>query len=267
MTATRFATRRRVEHCMGTVFSFDIRPPTTTEAATQDVLADDALNDSVEAAVRRLHWIDSTFSTFQPDSQLSRLTRGELTLDACSPDMRAVLARCEQLRLDTAGYFSAQAAGRLDPSGYVKGWAIEEASDILTTAGSSNHSVNGGGDVQCVGHSAPGRPWRIGIAHPHRPGQLAGLVAGADLAVATSGTAARGQHVIDPHTGNRPAALASVTVVGRHVADADAYATAAFAMGVDARDWLEHLPGHWGFAVTADGSTWSTSGWGDPDDD
>lgn len=262
MTATSLTPRQRVEHCMGTVFSFDIRPPGPDEAATQA-----AIGDAIEAAVCRLHWIDTTFSTFQPDSQLSRMARGELTLDACAPEMRTVLARCKQLHHDTGGYFSAYAAGRLDPSGYVKGWAIEQASDILATAGSTNHAVNGGGDVQCVGHAAPGRPWRIGIAHPHRPGQLAGVVAGADLAVATSGTAERGQHVIDPHTRGRPATLASVTVIGPRLADADAYATAAFAMGADARDWLEQLPAHWGFAVTTDGSTWSTSGWGNPDGD
>lgn len=266
MTAPSLAPRRRVEHCMGTVFSFDIRPPGPGDAATQD-----AIVDAIEVALRRLHWIDSTFSTFQPGSQLSRLARGELTLDACAPEIRAVLARCEQLHQETAGYFFASANGQLDPSGYVKGWAIEQASDILAAAGSINHCVNGGGDVQCVGHATPGQPWRIGIAHPHRPGQLAGVVAGvvagADLAVATSGIAERGHHVIDPHTRGRPVTLASVTVVGPRLADADAYATAAFAMGADARDWLEQLPGHWGFAVTADGSTWSTSGWGNPDGD
>ncbi|MGH8860762.1 MAG: FAD:protein FMN transferase [Jatrophihabitantaceae bacterium] len=244
---------------MGTVFSFDIRPTGLDEATTRDAFA-----DAIEVAVRRLHWVDSTFSTFQPGSQLSRLARGELALDACAPEMRTVLARCEKLRHETAGYFSADADGRLDPSGYVKGWAIEQASDILAAAGSTNHCINGGGDVQCVGHAAPDQPWRIGIAHPHRPGQLAGVVAGADLAVATSGTAERGQHVIDPHTRGRPATLGSVTVVGPRLADADAYATAAFAMGADARDWLEQLPGYWGFVVTADGSTWSTSGWANP---
>ncbi|MEO9137578.1 MAG: FAD:protein FMN transferase [Jatrophihabitans sp.] len=253
---------------MGTVFSFDIRPPDRDEAATQDTIAD-TIGEAIEQAVGRLHWIDSTFSTFQPDSQLSRLARGELTLDACAPEMRDVLARCQQLRENTDGYFSAYANGELDPSGYVKGWAIEQASDILAAAGSTNHCVNGGGDVQCVGHSAPGQPWRIGIAHPHRSGQLAGIVAGpgagVDLAVATSGTAERGQHVIDPHTRATPVTLASVTVAGPRLANADAYATAAFAMGARARDWLEQLPGHWGFAVTADGATWSTTGWGNRD--
>ncbi len=94
--------------------------------------------------------------------------------------------------------------GTLDPSGYVKGWAIQTASDILLAGGSTNHSVNGGGDVQCVGDSAPGQPWRNGVTHPQRPGDL---VAGSGIAVATSGTSERGHHVLNPHTQRAPLGL------------------------------------------------------------
>ena len=103
---------------------------------------------------------------------------------------------------------------------------------MLSAAGSRNHCVNGGGDVQCVGEAAPDRPWRVGIADPLRSGALCDTVAGSGrFAVATSGTSERGEHVIDPHTGRSPHGLASVTVVGTDLAVADAYATAAFAMG------------------------------------
>lgn len=233
---------------MGTVFSFDIRPPGVDQCA-------------IEQAVRWLHQVDATFSTYRADSPISRLARGEVDPSVCPGQVHEVLQRCRDLEAETDGFFSAYAGGQLDPSGYVKGWAIERASDILTRAGSINHSVNGGGDVQCVGESAPGRPWRIGIADPHRPGQLVGIVVGRDHAVATSGTAERGHHVLDPHTGCPPHELASVTVVGPHLADADAYATAAFAMGAGALAWLEQLPSYCGFLVAADGVTAATSGW------
>ena len=52
------------------------------------------------------------------------------------------------------------------------------------------------------------------------------------------------------------------TVVGPRVATADAYATAAFAMGPAARDWVESLDGYEAFAVTPDGEQWQTSGFG-----
>lgn len=250
MTAPTAAPVRHVEHVMGTVFTLDVREPGVPAAAVAEV-------------VTWLHAVDATFSTYRADSEVSRLGRAELALDSCSDDVRAVLARCAQLSDETGGYFSARPGGGLDPSGYVKGWAIERASDLLRAAGSRNHSVNGGGDVQCIGSPEPGRPWRIGIAHPLRPGALSAVVAGApgqDLAVATSGTAERGAHVLDPHTGRPPQGLASVTVVGRRAADVDAYATAAFAMGLGALVWLAGRTDLHSRVVLADGRSWSSPG-------
>lgn len=235
---------RRVEACMGTVFSIDVRNPVVAESV-------------VDQCVRWLHWVDATFSTYRAASEISRLARGELTRASCSAAVRAVLCRCDKLKRDTGGYFSAHATGALDPSGYVKGWAIERVSHWLVSAGASNHCVNGGGDVQCAGEAAPGQPWRIAIAHPLEPGALAGIVEGAGVAVATSGSAERGHHIVDPHTGQAARALASLTVIGSRLAETDAYATAAFAMGAAAHDWIVTLPGHWAFAVTASGATWS----------
>jgi thiamine biosynthesis lipoprotein len=245
---TTIAAHRRVVACMGTVFSFDVRPPGVAERAVED-------------AVSWLGWVDATFSTYRPGSDISRLARGELSLDKCAPEVGEILERCEHLAVETSGFFSMYAGGSLDPSGLVKGWAIERASDILLAAGSTSHCVNGGGDVQCVGDAHPGQPWRVGIAHPLQPGVLAGVAVGTGLAVATSGTAERGAHVLDPHTRRPPDGLASVTIVAPRLARADAYATAAFAMGAAAHDWLEGLPEHHGFVVATDGNTWSTSGW------
>jgi thiamine biosynthesis lipoprotein len=131
---------------------------------------------------------------------------------------------------------------------------------VLTTAGSAEHSVNGGGDVQCVGDRGPGQPWRVGIADPLRPGTLALVVTGRDFAVATSGIAERGPHIVNPHTGQAATGLASITMVGSTLAATDAYATAAFAMGPGARDWVESLDGYEAFAITPAGEAWQTSG-------
>ena len=232
---------------MGTVFSIDVRSPGVDHAVLEDT-------------VRWLHWVDETFSTYKPSSQISRIASGEIAVDECAADVRAVLERCAELEEETSGFFSAYATGELDPSGLVKGWAIERASELLAAGGSVNHCVNGGGDVQCAGSAAPGRPWRIGIAHPLEQGQLAGIVAGRNLAVATSGNAERGAHIIEPHSSTGPTALASVSLVGRHLAMVDPYATAAFAMGDAAPAWIERLPGCCGLVVYSDGTRWSSSG-------
>jgi thiamine biosynthesis lipoprotein len=241
---------RHAEHVMGTVFSFDV-PAHLGPAQSAGPLAD---------AVHWLHWVDATFSPYREDSGVSRFGRGELTLAQCAPELAEILDQCAAISELSGGYFTTTPGGRLDPSGFVKGWAVERAAAMLSDAGSASHSVNGGGDVQCAGEPRPGQPWRIGIAHPLRPAALALVVAGRDFAVATSGTAERGKHIIDPHTGMPAAALASITLVGRYLTTTDAYATAAFAMGGKARDWVETLDGHEAFAITADGGMWQTSG-------
>jgi len=236
-----------VEHCMGTVFTIDIRDPGSWDAAVAEVVA-------------WLHRVDAVFSTYKVDSDISRLRRGEIDLADCDADVAAVLDLCVAVEAETNGYFTASWDGSVDPTGLVKGWAIERASEILRRHGSSNHSVNGGGDIQLAGESAPGAPWRVGIIDPLDRARFLTVVTGRDFAVATSGTAERGEHIVDPLRATCPAELASVTVVGPSLTRADAYATAAFAMGPEAPAWLESVPGHDGLVVFAGGGTTDTSG-------
>jgi FAD:protein FMN transferase len=236
---------------MGTVVSFDAPDWAGRDAGSGAVL---------DRVVQWLHWVDATFSPYRDDSDVSRFGRGSLALAGCAPELAEVLAACAEVSALSGGYFTTWPGGRFDPSGYVKGWAIERAAAMLTAAGSAEHSVNGGGDIQCVGDRGPGQPWRVGIADPLRPGSFALVVTGQDFAVATSGVAERGAHIINPHTGRPAAGLASLTVVGARLAATDAYATAAFAMGSAARDWVESLDGFEAFAVTPDGRAWQTSG-------
>jgi thiamine biosynthesis lipoprotein len=240
---------------MGTVVSFDV--PAAARA-----------DGSLDAALRWLHWVDRVFSPYRADSEVSLLAAAEITVADCAPEVAEVLAACAAVREQSGGYFTDAPGGRLDPSGYVKGWAVERAAAILSRAGSASHLVNGGGDVQCVGgrpraRPAPGlppEPWRVGVADPFHPGRLALVVGSVGGAVATSGIAERGTHIIDPHTGLPPAGLASVTVVGPSLTSADAYATAAFAMGPRlARDWTESLDGYEAYAIRSDGQSWQTS--------
>jgi len=239
---------RHAEHVMGTVVSFDV----PVSARHDGSLAD---------AIGWLHWVDRVFSAYRADSDVSLLARAETTVGACAPEMAEVLAACALVRDLSGGYFTAAPGGQFDPSGYVKGWAVERAAALLSRAGSADHLVNGGGDVQCAGGRTAGEPWRIGIADPLRSGQLALVVNASDCAVATSGTAERGPHILDPHTGQPASGLASLTIVGPSLALADAYATAAFAMGpARARDWTASLDGYTAFAITAAGGTWHTPG-------
>jgi thiamine biosynthesis lipoprotein len=233
---------RRVEEVMGTAVSLDLRD--------QDVPA-----QAVDAVFDHLREVDARFSTYRAGSEISRLARGELEPSAASPDVRHVLAVCEQLRRDSGGAFDASRAGRdgrLDPSGYVKGWAVEEAAWRLDDVGARDFLINAGGDVVARGEAAPGQRWRVGIRHPDQPDKVAAVLAVGDGAVATSGTYERGDHILDPRTGRPARGLRSLTVVGPRLGFVDAYATAAFVMGMDGLRWVATHPDHEALAITDD---------------
>jgi FAD:protein FMN transferase len=239
---------RRVEQIMGMPIVVDVR--------------DDEVDESVlDAVFDWFSWVDSTFSTYKDDSEINRLDRGELARANAHVDVRRVLDRCEELREETHGSFDTLATGRLDPSGLVKGWSVDGAADLLHSAGLRNFGVNAGGDMRLSGRAVPELTWRVGIQHPLDRGKVAAVVEANDLAVATSGAYARGEHVIDPHTGRPPRGVLSVTVVGPDLATADAYATAAFAMGPHAGPrWTARLRGYEAMTILADETVLTTGG-------
>src|SRR5262249_10956931 len=143
-----------------------------------------------------------------------RLDRDELRLADGSAYLRDVLETCATLWRDTDGFFDVYATGKLDPSGYVKGWAAEVASARLAAAGSVNHLVNAGGDVRVRGEAKPGEAWQVPLRHPWRDDGAFLVLAVRDAGIATSGTYERGFHVVNPRTGACATALRSVTVVG-----------------------------------------------------
>ncbi len=251
---------RRVEHIMGMPIIVDVRDPDVDPAALDRVF------DWLRA-------VDATFSTYRPESDISRLNRGELTLADAHPDVRAVLARCEQLRVETNGYFDirapflsrqetgADAVQRSDvgdPSGLVKGWSVDRAARILDDAGAHNYCLNAGGDIRVRGYPSPAPCWRVGIQHPILRDRVAAVVTATDLAIATSGAYERGAHIVDPRTAQPPTGVLSVTIVGPDLATADAYATVAYAMGRAGAAWTARLVGYEAMTILEDQTVLST---------
>ncbi|MDX6702519.1 MAG: FAD:protein transferase [Baekduia sp.] len=236
-----------VEQVMGLPVEIDVRD--------RDVAA-----DAADAAFAELRWVDEVFSTYRPDSQISRLGRGELTIADCVPEVDEVLTHCAELHDETNGYFSVRPFGTLDPSGLVKGWAIARAGVRLRERGARNFLINAGGDVLACGRPEPGARWRVGIRHPIEGGALAAALEVEDLAVATSGLYERGEHIADPRGGRAAAGLLSVTVVGPDIATADAYATAIFAMGEAGPAFAARLTGMDALCITAGREVLSTAG-------
>jgi thiamine biosynthesis lipoprotein len=234
-----------VERAMGTVVSLDVR----------SVAPDPAV---LRAAFASLHEADARFSPFRPDSELCRFERGEVA--EVSPDLRWVLDRCAALGLQTGGFFDVYATGRLDPSALVKGWAAQRAADILLAGGITDFCLSAGGDVITRGDALPERGWRVGIQHPLERDAIASRVRARDLAVATSGTYERGAHIVDPWTADAPTGVLSVTVTGPDLGIADAFSTAAFAMGADGPAWTLGLDGYEAMTILADATVLCTPG-------
>lgn len=233
---------RRIERVMGTVATADVRDARLDAAA-------------LDGAFALLHDIDARFSTYRADSEISRIARGELAPDDASPDVRFILALCDDLARTSGGAFDARRYredGMLDPSGVVKGWAVEEAAWLIDAAGARNYCLNVGGDIVVRGVPAPDRRWRVGIRHPRRADRVAAVLQLGNAAIATSGAYERGAHIRDPRSGAAPAELVSVTVVGPSLTYADAYATAAFVMGIEGLAWAASHPEYGALGITAD---------------
>jgi thiamine biosynthesis lipoprotein len=201
-----------------------------------------------------LRWVDAVFSPYREDSEVTRLATGALQLSDAHPLVQHVARRCEEERERTGGLFDATTPdGRWDPSGFVKGWAVERAARLLPDG--PDWCVNAGGDV--VVRAPSGMPFRVGVEDPRDRSRVLAVVPVAGGGLATSGTAARGDHLYDPRTGTAAVGLASVTVVAATLEQADVLATAAF---VDGGLRLVLEAGCEGLAVGLDGGMTATPG-------
>jgi thiamine biosynthesis lipoprotein len=205
--------------------------------------------------------IDERFSTYKETSEITKINKGLLDEAGYSADMKTVLTLSEETRQLTNGYFDIRARdGRLDPSGLVKGWAIQGAADLLKTRGRENFFVDVGGDIQACGLNARGEAWKVGIRNPFDEKQIVKVVNVSGQGVATSGTSMRGQHIYDPFAMDAQITdIVSLTVVGPNIYEADRFATAAFAMGKAGISFIENLPGFEGYMIDKNGIATMTS--------
>lgn len=208
-----------------------------------------------------LRVLDARFSTYRPDSEVSRLQRGEVSLEDCSADVREVERLCRTALERTAGTFDAWncvpgRSGVFDPTGLVKGWAVARAARRLGTLNETGLSwaVNAGGDILVRNAPEDAVPWVIGIEDPFDRTQVLATVPVRDGAVATSGLAARGAHIVDPRRREAAVQVAAATVVGPSLTWADVFATALVVHGRQGVDWARGLHGTAGMIVMADGA-------------
>lgn len=242
-------TWRAVEQIMGMPISVALRGRHAGDAAAERAWA---------AVVAELREVDRVFSTYRSDSVISRLARDAMQLAECPPEVHEVLALGARAERDSGGAFAVRRPGPdgvevLDPSGVVKGWAVERAARHLHALPGTDSCLSGGGDLVCRVAGPDSPAWSVGIEHPDDPSRLLARVPVRDGAVATSGSARRGGHIVDARTGRTPQLVASVTVIAASLTTADLDATCAFALDEDAARWLAARPSCTGLVVWRDG--------------
>lgn len=194
--------------------------------------------------------LEAVFSVFREDSEISRINSGDLHHLDASSEVIEVLDACAYLENISSGAFSIRrSAGdsRIDPSGFVKGWATERSAAVFAAAGLAHWYVGVGGDFMLHGGMRGGDPWTIGIADPRDASMVSATIEVMTGGVATSGTSERGLHMWDARIDEPARSFASVTVVGPSLTWADAFATSVFVMGEPGIGWLSQFEGYEAF--------------------
>ena len=229
---------------------------------TVNIVDENVTDEDFEKVFSYFRHIDEKFSVYKETSEITRINHGIVKEKDYSDEMREVLVLCEETKHLTNGYFNIDAPGGFrDTSGLVKGWAIWNAGKILEGLGFNNFFVDVGNDIEVRGLNEEGKPWRVGIRNPLVPEKtIVKVVNLSDRGIATSGTNVRGLHIYDPHHGNTSADdIASITVIGTNVYEADRFATAAFAMGKQGIQFIESLGGFEGYQIDKNGIATMTS--------
>ena len=224
------------------------------------VIDKNAKEEDISEVFSYFHYIDKKFSTYKKNSEISQINRGELNELNYSNEMKKILSLCQKTKQETNGFFEINNNGVLDPSGIVKGYAINNGANILIGKGYKNIYVEIAGDIQVFGNNGKDNFWKIGIQNPFNLEEIIKVVKLKDKGIATSGTYIRGSHIINPKKKKPAEDIVSITVIGPNVYEADRFATAAFAMGKKGIRFIEGLKGFEGYMIQKDKTAVYTSG-------
>lgn len=226
-----------------------------------EIVDNNASSADIASVYNYFLYINDTFSTYKQNSEITRINKGLHSIDKYSKDVKTVLQLCEQTKRETLGYFNIKHNGLLDPSGLVKGWAIQKAALLLRKKGLKNFYIDAGGDIAVFGKNKKGSDWVVGIRNPFNRFENVKTLSLSDKGIATSGTAIRGQHVYNPHHPEIPITdVVSMTIIGPNIYEADRFATAAFVMGRKGIEFIETLVGFEGYMIDNEKQATYTSG-------
>lgn len=268
-----------------------------TALHTAESVAQAALGE----AFAELERIESVMSLYRPESQISRLNRegvlqnpdaslvevlrfaGDVAeksggafdvtvqplwvLQGAKPDAVTLgLVDWRKVELDVPRIKLAPGMA-ITLNGIAQGFAADAAMRVMREHG-VEHALIDAGEFSAHGSNAENAPWRIGIQHPRERDAFAALAKLENRCLATSGDYETAfsddfsrHHIFDPHTGESPGELASVSVLAPTAMVADALSTTLFVLGAKRGiDFLRHYPGTDALLILKNGRRVATSG-------
>ncbi len=196
-------------------------------------------------------YVDEKFSPYKQNSEVTKINDKRIGKNLSS-DMKLILKLSKETKEATVGYFDIYRNGFMDPSGIVKGWAINKAAEILKNFKYKDFYVEASGDIQTHGLNNEKKKWAVGIRNPFKKNEIVKVVYLSGEGIATSGSYEKGEHIYNPN-GKIDNEIVSLTVIGPNVYEADRFATPAFAMGRDGIKFVERQKGLVGFMIDING--------------
>lgn len=273
----------------------------TTVFAMDTVMEFEIWGEDAQKAAQELETLmqdlEQTWSATKADSLLNRFYRGEIEEmeEVDSALLESILALSEETGgafdpllfgvTDAWGFYDEQyrvptedelsialEERRWDLGGVIKGYAGQQAAELLSTMNIDRAVLNLGGNIQVYGQKADGKSWSIGIQNPAGGDPIGTVSINGTASVVTSGDyqryfeadGVRYHHIMDPQTG-MPAksGLSSVTVIGWDGMRADALSTALFVMGLeDALAFWQESGDFEAVFITEAGNVYATQGAG-----
>lgn len=200
--------------------------PFTISLVTQHIKQVQPILDTVKKTVAtELNRIETKFSAFQENSMVSQFQKGNLSA-ITDAEFQSVYTKVLAAQKETNGLFNPYFDGGYNPTGFVKGWAIQQIFKNFLIPLFRYDTIeaicfNGGGDMQFDTKLGSTFHWQIGIENPYQLNELIAQFKLQKGAIATSGFSKRGNHVF----GNSKE-LSQVTIIGLDIATTDMWATA-----------------------------------------
>lgn len=247
--------KKNIDHYI--MLSFEINEmniPFTGQIVVKE--DDEVTREVILGRAKKIHeWlvlVDHIFSPFRTNSELTLYNHRKIEMTGTNLLFQEVFALSIWAKEMTQGLFSANFVGKYNPTGAVKGWAIEKAERIqlaplLSYPNFVAVNLNGGGDMQFSSSDKHNWQWEIGIVNPFDNKKVISCFRMKNGAIATSGTSQRGEHLFNSSTGRaipeKNFNVISSSVIGSELTYSDIWATAIATTTINDHSWLKRLSG------------------------